>query len=237
MKAFAACAGVLGSVLLASCGDQDQHQLGIAYPLTGYSILYADQTADSICFLTFDSWRVSVFEKDWMRVEDGKDNGTIKHDDNKLYYISVPLEFAPNTTHHSRIGEVDVRSYEYIVGARYLQYGHLNISNPLPKDESLMNGTTVPDSVSFTLNCAADAVSDTLVFSVRGGWELTFVDAKPEWIDLEKEYGARGRNRVELTFTKNTESEERSATVRLTSGRVTNDIKIVQEGKKEEEEE
>ena len=159
-RLLAACTFVSG-LFMASCGDMDQHQLMIAYPAQGYSILFADQTVDSISFLTFDSWKIIIHNNEWIRVT-GDESGTIKHDNDKRYWVTTELEFAPNTNRHSRIGAVEVQSYDYQVGARYLQFGHLDITRPSAKVETKLPNSTIPDSVSFCLadNAAQDATGN-----------------------------------------------------------------------------
>ncbi len=230
---FLAAFALVGGLFMASCAEEGQHQLMIGYPAQGYSILHADEMTDSIMFVTFDSWKVTPLQTDWIRVN-GKDNGTIKHDDTKRYWIKVNLEFAPNTTAHTRIGAVSVRSYEYEVGAKYLQYGHLDIFHPSAKAETFMSGSTIPDSVSFCLADSANVPNDSLCFRVENRWELAFVGEQPEWLALDAQEGRAGRNRVNLTFEANTDTIARRAVVRLTSGRVSNDIEILQHGRKKE---
>ncbi len=232
---FLAAFALMGSLFVASCGEQSQHQLMIGYPAQGYSILHADEVEDSIMFLTYDSWKVASYQTDWMRV-DGNDHGNIKHDDTKRYWITVFLAFLPNTTNPSRLGTMSVRSYEYEVGARYLQYGHLDISRPVAEVEKFMSGSTIPDSVSFCLTDSASISTDSLCFRVQNRWTLEFVGEQPEWVKPDAFEGRAGRNRVNLTFEANPDTTARRAVLRLTSGKgdyaVSNDINIVQKGRK-----
>ena len=65
------------AIVMQSCSNGlDRHELTVVYP-NGYA-LFADQTKDSIVFLTFDSWRV-YSNASWISVE-GKSNDNIKYD-------------------------------------------------------------------------------------------------------------------------------------------------------------
>ncbi len=230
---FLATFALLGGLFMASCNEEGRHQLSIVYPAQGYRILHADEVADSIMFVTFDSWKVTAYQSDWIRVTHNE-KGTIQNDGVSAHIITSDLQFAPNATRHSRIGWVTINSYEYQVGAKYLQYGHLDINRPSAKAETFMSGSTIPDSVSFCLADSSYTTADSLCFRVQNHWELEFVDEQPEWISADKMYGHSGRNRVNLTFQANPDTTARRTKVRLTSGRVSNDIEIVQHGRKKE---
>lgn len=236
-RLLAACTFVSG-LFMASCGDMDQHQLMIAYPAQGYSILFADQTVDSISFMTFDSWKIISHNNDWIRVN-GDGSGSIKHDINKRYWITSELEFAPNTTNHSRIGVVEVQSYDYQVGAKYLQFGHLDITRPSAKVETLLTGSTIPDSVSFCLADSAFILTDSLCFYVHNRWKLVRKngDEQVDWVQFDKEEGSAGRSRLIVTFQENKDTTDRSVVFELKSGKVSNDITIKQFGRKKKENE
>lgn len=233
-KLLAACA-FLGGMFMASCGEQDHHELWIAYPSQGYSILFADQRVDSISFVTFDSWKINPREE-WIKVN-GQSYGTINHSNEKRYWITSELEFAQNTTGHSRIGTVDVQSYDYQVGAMYLQFGYLDITHPSPKAEKFYSDTTIPDSVSFCLTADSTLTPvDSLSFYAHDGWEIAYKEgAETEWLTVGKTRGRDGKNSVELKFQENPDTASRHTILLLTSGRVTNEIKVVQPGKKKEE--
>ena len=236
-RLLAACTFVSG-LFMASCGDMDQHQLMIAYPAQGYSILFADQTVDSISFLTFDSSKIIIHNDEWIRVT-GDESGTIKHDNDKRYWVTTELEFAPNTNRHSRIGAVEVQSYDYQVGARYLQFGHLDITRPSAKVETKLPNSTIPDSVSFCLADSAFILTDSLCFDVHNAWELVRKDngEQVDWVKFDKQYGKPGRNRLIVTFEENEDTTDRSVVFELKSGRVSNDITIKQFGRKKKENE
>ncbi len=100
-----------------------------------------------------------------------------------------------------------------------------------------MSGSTIPDSVSFCLADSAYVPNDSLCFRVENRWTLEFVGGQPEWLEADAMEGRAGRNRVNLTFVANPDTTARRAVVRLTSGRVSNDIDIVQYGRKKEDNE
>ena len=89
-------------LFFTSCaGDPERHQLT---PVTGACILFADQTADSILFYTFDSWTVKS-QSDWIRIE-GDSQADIKYDYARRYLCRVDVSMQPNTTGHTREGLV-----------------------------------------------------------------------------------------------------------------------------------
>ena len=236
-RLLAACTFVSG-LFMASCGDMDQHQLMIAYPAQGYSILFADQTVDSISFLTFDSWKI-IPHANWISLT-GDNEGGIKYDYAKRYWITSELKFEPNTTNRTRLGAVEVISYEYHTGATYYQYGHLDIYRPIPKVEKYYKDSRlIPDSVSFCLADSAFILTDSLCFDVHNAWELVRKDngEQVDWVKFDKQYGKPGRNRLIVTFEENEDTTDRSVVFELKSGRVSNDITIKQFGRKKKENE
>ena len=133
---------------------------------------------------------------------------------------------------------VEVFSYEYSVGAKYLQYGHLDISHPEAEVEKFREGSTIPETVKFCLTDSAFVPSDSLCFNVHQRWNLAYKDGQaPSWLKISEMEGTPGKNTLELTFEENLSTEPRSTVLLLTSGRVTNEIKIEQLGRKKKEDE
>ena len=188
----------LMAIAMQSCSDGlDRHELSVVYP-NGYA-LFADQTQDSLVFLTFDSWRVSS-NASWITVT-GKSSDNIKYDYYKNYLIRVDLALEPNTTGHTRAGNVTVKSYDY----------------------------AVPDGADFVLRDSADVVSDSLCFNVQKEWTLTFAPgADQSWLQLSATSGAAGYNAVPITLEQNLKPQERRTELLLTSSGITNQISVVQ---------
>lgn len=226
-----ASAFLAGTVWMASCGSDDVHQLGVMYP-NGIHALYADDTEDSISFVTFDSWSV-IPVAPWITVN-GNASGTIKHDNNARYRISVPLNIGRNTTGRSRWGLVNVKSYEYMVNGLYYQMGTLNINHPAYQVKSYIAGTNdqLIDSVAYELRDSAFVTDDSICFTVKQPWMLAFKGERPSWVSLSSEEGFGGHANVAVTMEENTDTEDRIATVVLTSSGVSNEIDIRQYGVK-----
>lgn len=231
-KNFLYAFGLLASAAwMASCGSDDIHQLGVMYP-NGIHALYADDTEDSISFVTFDSWAVTPIAS-WIKT-DGNSSGSIKHDNNARYRISVPLAVELNPTGRGRWGTVQVTSYEYAVSGLYYQMGSLNISHPACKVVSFIPNTNnlLADSVSYEIRDSAFVVSDSICFDVKRNWTLAFKGEKPGWVSLSQEEGLRGHSNVAVTMEENPDTAARVATVILTSSGISNEIDIRQLGVK-----
>ncbi len=226
----AASAAIL---LFSSCiNDDGNHQLAIEYPTT--SLLFADQTKDSIVFHTYDSYRI-ISEASWIKVPENSDNDDIKHSDTKRYRIATTLELEPNKTGRTRLGNVRVDSYEYTVYGLYVQMGCLNIMHPQGKVESSITGA-VPDSVSFQIADSSYVNVDSLVFMVYHDWELSIADGHDaSWLEIEKKSGSSGRQKVNLNLQTNTTSSDRDTKLVLKSGGAADTISVKQFAPKKEE--
>lgn len=212
---------------MQSCSDGlDRHELIVVYP-NGYA-LFADQTQDSIVFLTFDSWRVNS-NVPWISVV-GKDNDNIKYDYYKNYLIHVDLALEPNTTGRTRWGNVMVKSYDYEGAGLYVQFPFLNITRPNPNvNDYYGDYYNVPDAADFILRDSADVVSDSLCFNVQKAWTLSFAPgADQSWLQLSTTSGEDGYNVVPIILEQNLTTQERRTELILTSSGVTNQISVVQ---------
>lgn len=218
---FAAMTALL---TISSCdGKIEQHYTAIAYPQVE-SVLYADQTEDSLCFISYDSWYV-VLNSDWVTVEDDHKQGVVPTG----YYIEkcVPLIFAVNNTGKTRSTIVNLTAHEGILSVAYRQMHYLNITNPLRKNEA------------YELVDSSFVVQDSIVFNANGLWNLKFVGEQPSWIKWTEGYpvsGRKGPQKVKFDMEKNANEVERTATVRLTSNGISNDIVIKQLPPKKENE-
>ncbi len=225
MKKIASlCAAIMALWVISSCdGKIEQHYTAIAYPQVE-SVLYADQTEDSLCFISYDSWYV-VLNSDWVTVEDDHKQGVVPTG----YYIEkcVPLNFAVNNTGKTRSTIVNLTAHEGILSVAYRQMYYLNITNPLRKNEA------------FELVDSSYVVQDSIVFYANGLWNLKFVGERPSWIKWTDGYpvsGRKGPQKVKFDMEKNANEEERTVTIRLTSNGVSDDIVIKQLPPKKENE-
>ena len=211
----------------ASCiSDPETHQLT---PVEQSIMLYADQTVDSLRFYTFDSWTVTP-QVDWITI-DGNSHQNITYDFKKCYLCTAYVKVTPNTTGKTRVGTVLVQSYDYSYSAPFVQLGLLNVSHPTPTVESWLDRqSSIPDVAYYELIDSAHWTADSICFNVQNNWSLVFADeTAPDWLTVEEIPGSKGHNRVNLTLTENTDTEnERKATLRLTSGKVSNLITVRQ---------
>ena len=218
---------------LACCtNDPEMHQLS---PVELPFILYADQTVDSVCFYTFDSWSVTP-QVDWITV-DGESHGSFSYDYTKRYLCKVFLKLTPNASGQTRSGSVLVQSYDYSYSSPFVQLGMLRVSHPAYTADSYVDETKIiPQTARYVLTDSAHWTSDSICFIVQSNWDLEFVGDAPEWLSLDKTTDLPGRHRVNLTFEPNTDTENgREAKLKLTSGKVANEIVVRQLPAKKEE--
>ena len=199
-------------------------------------ILYADQTVDSVCFYTFDSWTVTPQDA-WITIN-GDSHRDIVNDYTKRYYCSVLLTLQPNTTGETRCGTVLVQSYEYSYSAPFVQLGMLKVSHPAYTVDSYLDDSyVIPKVAHYELIDSAHFLRDSICFTVQNNWTLSFDGDQPEWLVLDKTAGASGKSRVNLTLDSNSDTENgREAKLILTSGTVSNEIVVRQLPAKKEEE-
>lgn len=212
---------------LASCvNEPEAHQLT---PLEQPFVLYADQTEDSLRFYTYDSWTVTPLV-DWISI-DGPSHSEINYNYMKRYLCRLIVSLKPNTTGKTRKGSVLVQSYDYCYSAPFVQLGVLNVSHPRYTVDSYLDvQSLIPDVAHYVLTDSAYWTSDSICFTVQNSWELAFVgEAAPDWVSLDRVVGSSGKSKVNLTLAKNTDTENgREATLRLTSGGVSNTITVRQ---------
>lgn len=216
---------------LQSClKDQDNHQLQIVYP-NGCSLLYADDTMDSICFYTFDSWKVTP-EKNWLTMA-SEDNYHVNYDKDTRYLNTCYLNVEPNTTGKARIATVAVDSYEYTCWGIFYQFSFLNISHPKYSTKSYFDNSnySLPDTVVFVLVDSAYVTTDSIAFDVKKNWTLEIPQEDASWIQASETSGRAGHNCVKLTLQENQSTENRKTTMTLKSSGVSNNIILHHFGK------
>lgn len=210
---------------LTSCNEETERH-GLT-PDVSSIILYADETRDSVCFYTFDSWTVTP-QADWITVS-GPSHLDIVHDNSIRYLCKVFLDVMPNTTGKTRTGTVLVQSHDYSYSAPFVQFGLLKVSHPLyTVDTYLDQQSGIPDVAHYELVDSAHWTSDSVCFTVQNNWDLVFVDDTPDWLTLSETTGLPGKSRVYLTLAQNTDTEERKARLKLISDEVSNEILVRQ---------
>lgn len=229
------------SCLLTSCiKDTYRHQVSVVYP-ANLSVLYADQTSDSVKFLTFDSFQAKSYETDWIEVLNTKNNPSsaeIQNSYYNCYEVCVKLAVDPNTSSKARNGYVSIRSFSKLddwdqtAHAYFKQLGWHNVMRPEPK-YGLDDNQSVK-TCTFVSKDSALQVVDTLRFVAYTDWTLEQPDES--FIKSAVTEGKAGNNTLLLTLEPNTSSEERSADLKLKSKNgVTTVITYNQAGKKTDE--
>lgn len=232
------CATVACLSFFSSCNksETENHGFALVYPGISGSFLFADQVEDSLKFQTFDSYEAYPYNADWITITAGA-SYDVSYNPYNLYTFKALLELKPNTTGKTRYGQVRVNNYGNTYGPLYFQYGFLNINNPVPTPHySDELGGTIPESATFELKVAADATTDSICFTVANPWTLEFSEgADQTWLTLDKTSGEKDHNNVTIRFTQNTDVvNDRSTSVVLKSGEVSNVITVKQLKKVEE---
>lgn len=246
MKHLYSLAIVAVIFLLSSCDKSPYyHALSIAYPSSN-AFIYADQTEDSICFVTWDSYEVFPYSNsNWVKVLDSQAYPARKVIPNsyyQYYYGVVMLQMEPNTTGECRTGYVAVRSYgdqdwnETAYGV-YYQFNWHDIRRPDPQyqyDRDAQSSKYI-SGVKFELCDSATQQVDTLRFNAYDRWTLSSSDETV--VVPQVTTGEAGQQRILLTVPNpNTGEEERKAEIVLRSenGAVTR-VYFTQAGVKKKE--
>lgn len=226
---------IAATSMFFSCGhDPETHMLEVAYPRP-YKVLYADETTDSLILYTTDTYKVKSTSP-WISIV-GRDSAYIKNIYSMVYVDTIYLSMLPNTTGTTRSGVVGVFSNGNQSGGRYYQLGCFQIVRPVPMVEagSVINGS-IPGVATFEARDSASVlhakgfVPDSLVFRMRGDWDLEFASgADNSWLTLDATHGGSGANVVHLRLSPNKDMEnDRTTTLRLLSGDVENKITVRQ---------
>ncbi len=212
---------------LTSCFENTgDHYTEILYPSTGRKTLYADQTEDSLNFVTFDNWKLDTIYQNtpqnmklMLTLNPSDLAGTVEA--NHYVRKSVSFQFAPNTTDTIKVVAFKLNAYNNDFGAVYEQVHFHNIDRPSRRN------------YEFLLTDTAEALVDSVIFEAYSDWTLKVKDEEQTpWISVATPSGKKGNNTVRLNLQQNTSNADRSATLVLTSSNAaTTEIKLVQ-GKK-----
>ena len=208
-------------LLMVACNKETgTHMLSIEYPL-GMEVVFADQTADSLSFVTTESWRI-VSNQNWCSIPDGLKSYNNPYSD-MLVSFTLPVRFTPNTTGQYRMALVEVSAGEYVGGANYVQFDCLNIARPQRRFYSDLSG----DAIS-TLTDSAFVESDSIVFTAYGDWTIDNATTNQGWWIADRTSGSAGTHTVHLTLKPNVLDEEHRDTLLLTSNGVHDSIPLLQ---------
>lgn len=226
----------LSVLFLGSCvKDSYRHGAELVHPAAGYySILYADQTEDSVVFNSFDSYTVST-DASWIKVDSAMAAMKVENSYWYWYEFHVPLTMTPNTTGISREGIVNVKSFgdddwNTTLQASYLQLPCHNVLRPAPDYGEY---TTYPKTATFELKDSAFVVLDSLKFHAYDDWTLS--QQSEDFVHFNVTSGTKGMQVIKLTLDENTASKDRVEKLTLTSkSGFSTEIKVTQLAVKED---
>ena len=222
MKKVIGISVALAAVLFSACDEKENSYsfVQIIYP-RGSSVLFADQTEDSLRFATTYDWSLSV-SCDWIHLNTDSTSGAVPPGYYLMNKLDVYLDV--NNTGAVRTGYIDLDADGKTFKTSYVQYHYLNIERPVRADDQ------------FALQDTARQVSDSLVFQTYGDdWTLAFKGEAPAWVRLADgaaTSGRAGKYTVHYQLDQNTMAAERTAVLELKSRGVSTDIRIKQLGLK-----
>ncbi len=201
--------------LVAACGKGNEyHQTRFLRPGESALYVFADQQRDSVSFVSTESYVLSS-NVSWCEVANGYESLNIPYS-NALVDCYAWLEFEANTTGEQRGGILHLGAGDYSIDAYFVQLPYLCVTSPSRFSQELL-----------PLTCEATAEQATLKFKVFATWTLA-LEEEADWLQLEKTAGSEGEQEVGLTLQPNTTTEDRTATLILTSRGVTEKITIIQ---------
>ena len=208
-------------LLTAACNKETgTHMLSIEYPL-GMGVVFADQTEDSLSFVTTESWRI-VSHQTWCSVPENMKSYHNPYSD-MLVSFTLPLRFTPNTSGRYRIAEVEVYGGEYTGQVHFLQFDCLNIARPGRRFYSDLLGDIIAP-----LTDSAFVERDSIVFTAYGDWTIDNASANKGWWSVDRASGGAGTHTVHLTLLPNVLNEEHRDTLLLSSNGVHDSIPLLQ---------
>lgn len=220
---FAASAALIFSSCIENNGT---HYTEILYPSQGGKVLYADQTNDSLKFITFDSWSLDTLyrftSKLWLNLDPSDLAG---NDVPEGYYVNktVKFTFEPNTSDTIKVVSLVLNSNNYKFESMYYQVDYLNIQRP-----------AMDKNNNFELTDSASSTRDSISFVAYGDWKLEVVNPEETaWIKPTKNEGIQGVHTVPMELKVNDSEAARLATLKLTSNGASTPILIKQMGIKE----
>lgn len=186
------------------------------------SVLYADQTKDSLSLISFDSYSITV-HGDWIHLKDQD----LSYNVPSGSYVegSIYIDVDPNTTGEQRDAYLTLTAYGNELTAYYRQVPYMNISRPAMNQDG-----------EYRREVKFDSEKDSVEFRAYGNWTLAFDGEKPDWIDWQEgavTSGEPGSRKVVYTLKKNETLDSRTAKLVLTSNGVTSDITVVQQNQRE----
>lgn len=218
MKKLAWLSVAFATFLFTAC-DKKENSYNFAqilYPGLAGSVIYADQTLDSIKFATTYDWSLSC-TADWLHINPDSAMGTVPSG----YYLvkKIILKTDVNLTDTVRSTLINFHADGKVLVSGYTQLHYLNIERP------------VRERYEFVLTDTARQEKDSIMFRTYGDWTLEFDGEAPTWVRCKEgspTSGTAGAHKVCYTLDENKTTEPRTAIVNLKSKGVTTKIKIKQ---------
>lgn len=213
-----------------SDNNNDFEQLGL-YPLTGgATVLYADQTEDSITVVSSRAWILTA-DSAWMGLRGEVSNKTIQGQPTAGYQTSVNLEC--NNTGNVRVAAIRLTDNHRTVGRIYLQTYWLDIEYPeasFPSGTPEISNPASFNNVTFALEIPRDSTGEYIDFTIHASQARLSTDAS--WISPREVTTQRGSHSVKLECAPNTTGSDRSAVYTLTtSNGISTPITVIQKGR------
>lgn len=216
------------AVMLAACGEsKDEFHQYFFYPQNPGGIeLYADQTADTINFVSTDSWEARS-TGEWLTI-----TPTSYVIPSAYLQTSQPivLTMSTNATGNIRKAGIEVDVDGNTLGMNVSQCPWLNIQYPAPTRKQGSDFATDAEAVQFALTLRDTSTALPLLFVTYQPGAILTSDA--EWLALPDTVFAPGVHSYQPAVPQNTSSQERKATLTLTSGGISTQIHVSQDGKK-----
>lgn len=197
------------AIMIVSCNKENEfHQ---TYIPQAYTIVYADQTADSIPYVTTEEHTLKSTGS-WCSVNtdyQASVNSQIKKNPG-IYTLVAYISCNLNTTGKLRVADFLVDSREYDASSIIVQLANLEVERPAI---TISQDLTV-DSVSF-MYLEGLANTDSIIFTTHYPWTLSVPEGS--FITLHTTSGEAGRNIVKFDYTMNATENDRSTKITLTS--------------------
>lgn len=210
------------ALLLTACGSESTIHVS-QFDRSGVE-LYADQTADTVGLTCADDWTLTVATdgSGWLTAD--PESFTMPRE-YALCTVPVALAAGQNQTGRLRFANLYVRSYQQ-AGITVYQHPFIHIEYPAPTfyDAADMEQET---NYAFTTEVSDTATRSFVIF--RNCQDGATLVSEADWLTLEENAPyAKGRHQTWFRMTRNEADEPRTATLRLTSGDITNVIEIKQ---------
>lgn len=195
------------SLALVACNTENEfHQ---TYMVKQYQVVYADQTVDSVSYVTTETHKISS-DASWCTPIDTYQASINKQIEANpgIYELAVYLNMKVNTTGKLRTANITVNAGQYSATAMVIQLANLEVERPQITLSPDLSGDTIS-----TLGLPGLANSDSIIFHTQYPWTLSVPEGS--FITLRKTSGEAGRNVVFFEYTKNPLTEARQETITL----------------------